>query len=141
MNLKLSHLDIEIGELKNTNETLLTTKQGLEDQLEQLKTLYIESKKLVKNLILAGDHFNEFEQQFAETASSLKITQSEIDNSTDELKQTAKLLGNMVNSLAAKVPDDKKYLAQKSDIVEKFQSIVNLALMHNKISSDTSGTN
>jgi hypothetical protein len=116
---------------------LLETKESLEEQLEQLKSLYIESKKLVKNLVLAGDHFGEFELKFSETASALKITQTDINNSTDELKQTAKLLGNMVNSLAQKVPDDKKHLAQRSDIVEKFQSLVTLAVKYNKTSSET----
>ena len=102
---------------------LTHTKEELTQKVEELRDLYMESRRLVKNLILAGDHFNEFEERFGESTMQLQDTSEELVGTSEDLKQTAQVLSEMVNSLAQQVPSEKQHLVEKSNLT-KFQNLV-----------------
>lgn len=127
---QLNDFDIENNELKQNNVALGT-------QVEELKVLYIDSKKLIKNLVLAGDKFDSFEKKFGETANELRDATDDLSGTVSDLQETANVIGKMVNSLAKKVPEEKRHLAQKSETIKKFRNLVRQAVEQHKSGSDS----
>lgn len=70
------------------------------EQITELTNMLENSKKMVTNLILAGDDYKKFNGKFGSHLTELG--QTSID-----LKRHTELLGKMVNSLAKTVPEEK----------------------------------
>ena len=113
-------LTANVNTLKNTNAELKTTSSNLkanlaesttvlgtqkeqinklEDQVNGLGVLLESSKKMVTNLILAGDDYHKFNQKFGTNLSSL-------DETAKDLKKYTTLLGTITNSLAKNVKEE-----------------------------------
>lgn len=124
-------LSKQINEMKTTNENLSTqinemksTNENLSKQVNELKKLYIDSKNLYINLVLAGENIKAFEQEFSDTAEELRNGTSDLTNINNDLKQTTAALSSMVDYIADKIPEEKKKYGKKS-----FRDIVNLVMM------------
>lgn len=129
---KVIDADEENQKLAVANEDFRKNNKKHEEQIKQLEILYMDSKKLIKNLILAGDTFSSFERSFANSSSSLASTSNMLTSTHEEMQETAKLLSNMVNTLAEHTSPEKQHMAERSDTTKEFQNLVhNVMDMHN----------
>lgn len=78
--------------LQNENDELKQTKDELTNQIGKLHEMHVESKKLIKNLVLAGDQFNKFGEEFGTMSNEMDETQDELDETQEKLDKTNELL-------------------------------------------------
>lgn len=71
-----------------------------QEQIKDLTRLLENSKKMVTNLVLAGDDYKKFNKKFGTQLTTLGET-------SKDLKKHTELLGKIANSLAKRVPDNK----------------------------------
>jgi predicted nucleic acid-binding Zn-ribbon protein len=82
----------ELDKSKDNNEELKTQINTLDNQLEKLKKLYADTKQLMFNLSQGGDIFNQF-------STSIDTSVVKLDDTQDDLDQTAKQLEALVEKL------------------------------------------
>lgn len=101
---QLEHERIEFQsfsqKLTQENKELGQTKEELKLQIIKLKELHENSKALIKNLVMAGDAFTQFQNEFGEASRNLRDTSSDLDETSGDLQQTVELLKGIVQRLS-----------------------------------------
>lgn len=90
----------QLNSLSLENEELKTTREALKEQVYKLKELHENSKALIKNLVMAGDAFTQFQNEFGEASRHLKDTSTDLDETSSDLQETATLLKKIVDRLS-----------------------------------------
>lgn len=90
----------DLARQKSITDQLGAELKMAKDQSAELTRMLENSKKLVTNLILAGDDYKNFNKKFSANLTDLGETSA-------DLKKTTELLGRITNSLAKHVPEDK----------------------------------
>lgn len=83
-------LNIEVNIMNANNEEL-------KDQVKELSHLLENSKKLVTNLVLAGDDYKKFNKKFGANLTTLGQTSTDLKTTAKSLNQ---LVSKMTNSIA-----------------------------------------
>lgn len=110
----VTNLKSSVSSLDETNKSLIqerdklhtiTSQQRIQldvsaNQIDDLSRLLENSKKMVTNLILAGDDYKKFNNKFGTSLATLGETSS-------DLRKHTELLGKIANSLAKQVPDNR----------------------------------
>jgi chromosome segregation ATPase len=110
---------------KEQEQQILHLKGALEKSEEQivaLKALVLQLKELYKNLVLAGDMFQDFQETIGQDVEQL-------DNTTSTLQTTVDLMTNMVDKLNKKLlSSDFKNMDQNQDgtiTLDEFEKYIN----------------
>ena len=85
--------------LQVQNEELKATEEALKSQVLKLRDLHEQSKQLLKNLVLAGDTFTTFGEQFGTAANRLESTSDRVKENVDDLQDTLALLKDVATHL------------------------------------------
>ena len=94
----LKHIHV----LGTTNIELTDTKTRLIGEVDKLRTLHRESKALIRNLVAVGDTFNQFNNEFANSASMLDDTRDDLQETADALTKITVRLEQEVSKLSDK---------------------------------------
>lgn len=89
--------------LNTANSNLLAGEKQIKlmsEQISDMNKLLENSKKMVTNLILAGDDYHKFNEKFGTNLSSL-------DETAKDLKKYTEFLGTITNSLATHVSESR----------------------------------
>lgn len=92
--------EAEVKQLHQENISLNKTREDLKAQVLKLKELHENSKALIKNLVMAGDAFTQFYNEFGEASTKLKDTSSDLDETSEDLQETVQILKGIVSRLA-----------------------------------------
>lgn len=97
--------------LQGENDELKQTKDELTNQIGKLHEMHVESKKLIKNLVLAGDQFNKFGEEFGSMSNEMDETQDELNETQGELNETQEKLdktNELLKALTARLEGSNK---------------------------------
>jgi myosin heavy subunit len=133
LNKHNNELELLLNDLQNENIKYKTNNEEFAEQLSIMKSENVEltrmlenSKKLVNNLIIAGDDYKKFNNKFGKNLTELGET-------SKDLKKHTELLGKIANKLAKDCPDDKIHQMQIDFNDESVQKSKKLKNKLNKI--------
>lgn len=107
----------ELKEITDTQKTQIDERdkqlKEQEQQITKLFEIHTQLKETLKNLLICGDSFNQFEQVLSNHVETLSQKIEHLNETSSNLDQTAHMLSDLTNSLENHINNDRSLMQNR----------------------------